>query len=47
MLKDKEDHVIKISKIPNAHVLILGKSGEGKTYFCCRKIEEDLREGKK
>lgn len=46
MLMDKENHVIKISKIPNSHLLILGKSGEGKTYFCCRKIEEDLQEGK-
>ena len=46
MLMDKENHAIKISKIPNSHVLILGKSGEGKTYFCCRKMEEDLREGK-
>lgn len=47
MLRDKENHLIKICKTPNSHILILGKSGEGKTYFCCRKIEEDLEEGKK
>ena len=46
MLMDKENHVIKIREIPNAHLLILGKSGEGKTYFCCRKMEENLRDGK-
>lgn len=46
MLRDLERRKIRISKIPNSHLLILGKSGEGKTYFCCRKIEEDLREGK-
>lgn len=46
MLMDKENHEIKICKTPNPHILILGKSGEGKTYFCCRKMEEDLREGK-
>lgn len=46
MLMDKENHEIKICKTPNPHILILGKSGEGKTYFCCRKLEKDLREGK-
>lgn len=46
MLMDRENHVIKIRQIPNAHILILGKSGEGKTYFCCRKIEEEIQDGK-
>ena len=43
---DKENHEIKICKTPNPHILILGKSGEGKTYFCCRKIEEEIQDGK-
>ena len=46
MLMDKENHEIKICKTPNPHILILGKSGEGKTYFCCRKIEEEIQDGK-
>lgn len=46
MIRDLEKRKIKICERPNAHLLILGKSGEGKTYFCCRKIEEKVQEGK-
>lgn len=46
MIRDLEKRKIKICEKPNAHLLILGKSGEGKTYFCCRKIEEKVQEGK-
>ena len=46
MLRDLEGRKINVCQIPNAHILILGKSGEGKTYFCCRKIEEEIQDGK-
>lgn len=46
MLRDLEGRKINVCEIPNSHILILGKSGEGKTYFCCRKIEEEIQDGK-
>lgn len=47
MILDKEGHEIILTDIPNGHILVLGKSGSGKTYFLCRKIEEDLAELKR
>lgn len=44
---DAEGRMIKICNIPNPNLLIWGKSGQGKTYFCCRKIEEAIKSGKK
>ena len=46
MLRDLEGRKINVCQIPNAHILILGKSGEGKTYFCCRRMEEEVQDGK-
>lgn len=42
MLRDKEGNKIIMLGKPNGHLLILGKSGSGKTYFACRKIEEEF-----
>ena len=47
MLADKENHKVTLTDRPNGHILVLGKSGSGKTYFLCRKIEEDLEAGKR
>ena len=33
MLKDMEDNRVELLEKPNAHLLILGRSGSGKTYF--------------
>nr|WP_297873913.1 DUF87 domain-containing protein [uncultured Blautia sp.] len=46
MIRDLEKRKIKILHRPNAHFLITGKSGTGKTYYCCRKIEEELKKNK-
>lgn len=45
MLKDCEGNRIYLSQNPNSHLLILGGSGYGKTYFLCRQMEEDLSKG--
>lgn len=47
MLRDREGNEVILSEKPNAHLLILGCSGSGKTYFVCRKLEEELKKGKK
>lgn len=44
-MRDLEDNKIIFSQIPNSHILILGKSGMGKTFFLCRKMEEDIYKG--
>lgn len=46
MLLDNEDNEIALLDKPNAHILSWGRSGEGKTYFACRKIEKEYQEGK-
>lgn len=46
MLKDLEDNKIMLICKPNGHLLILGKSGSGKTYFLLRKVEELVQKGK-
>lgn len=46
MLRDMEGNRLYITDKPNGHVLILGGSGYGKTYFICRRIEEKIKEGK-
>lgn len=38
---------ITLSDIPNEHVMILGSSGYGKTYFCCRHMEEEIARERK
>lgn len=46
MLKDLENKEIKLVYRPNAHQLITGKSGTGKTFYCCRKLEEEIEKNK-
>lgn len=46
MLKDLEGNKVKLSEIPNSHLMILGQSGMGKTFLLSRKIEEEIRLGK-
>ena len=47
MLKDLEENSIDLSEKPNSHLLVLGRSGAGKTYFACRKVEEEIEKGKR
>lgn len=47
MLKDKEGHEIRISQEGNGHILVYGSSGQGKTYFLCRMLEEYVKSGKR
>lgn len=46
-MKDFEGNEIKLRAEPNLHMLVWGQSGQGKTYYCCRKIEEAVQEGKR
>lgn len=46
MLKDMEKNNIKLIEKPNGHMLVFGQSGAGKTYFMCRRMEEDRNNGK-
>lgn len=43
MIQTMDEMEIRLSGIPNAHLLILGKSGMGKTYFQCQQIEEGMK----
>lgn len=47
MLLDKENHKIQLLDQPNRHMLIWGQSGQGKTYYCCRRIEDEVRAGRR
>lgn len=47
MLRDSENHEIVLLDKPNGHVVIVGKSGFGKTYFTCRQLEDQYKRGKK
>lgn len=42
---DLDGNRIKLSNTPNSHILVLGTSGYGKTYFCVRKMEEICEDG--
>lgn len=46
-MKDLEGNSINLLHEPNGHLLVWGRSGQGKTYFCQRKIEEECRSGKR
>lgn len=46
MLNDIEGNNIMLTGKPNGHLLILGKSGSGKTYYLCRKMEEAVQTGR-
>lgn len=43
---DTDGNKIKLSETPNSHLMILGQSGMGKTFFLCRKMEEAINIGK-
>lgn len=45
MIEDLEGHRIRLAEVPNGHMLVLGQSGCGKTYFCCHRLEEIVEEG--
>ena len=40
MLLDREGNTVELRNAENKHVLILGKSGSGKTWCCYRMLEE-------
>lgn len=42
---DYEENRIKLAETPNPHILLWGRSGQGKTWYCCRKIEEEYEKG--
>lgn len=46
MINDCEGNKITLAAKPNANVLITGRSGQGKTFFCYRMIEEEFERGK-
>lgn len=46
-MRDREGNVIEMTETPNEHILIWGQSGQGKTYFTCRKMENDISKGKR
>lgn len=46
MLKDMDGNRVRLSEIPNSHLMILGQSGMGKTFLLCRKIEGAINDGK-
>lgn len=47
MIREAEEKMsIYLSQKPNEHLLILGQSGTGKTYFCVRRVEEAIRNNK-
>lgn len=47
MLSDREENKIILSDKPNPHTLILGGSGQGKTFYCYRRIEEEFERGRR
>ena len=47
MFKDMENHRIDLVKNGSGHMLVYGKSGQGKTYFLCRMLERNFELGKK
>ena len=47
MLICEKQNIINLTERPNGHLLVLGKSGTGKTYFLCRKIENEIENGKR
>lgn len=46
MIVSERNKIILIDK-PNGHLLVLGMSGSGKTFFLCRRMEDALSNGKK
>lgn len=46
MIISEKNKILLLDKL-NGHLLVLGMSGSGKTFFLCRKIEDAMRSGKK
>ena len=46
MLFDMEENQIFLTDIPNGHVLVLGKSGMGKTYYMLKTVWEAVQKGR-
>lgn len=46
MIISEKNKIILLEK-PNSHLLVLGMSGSGKTYFLCRKIEDAFKSEKR
>lgn len=42
---DLEKNQIQLAETPNSHILVWGRSGQGKTYCLCRKMEKVYEEG--
>lgn len=47
MLKDYSNNEIIMAEQPNGHLLVMGASGTGKSYFLCRRLEELIQQGRK
>lgn len=45
-MKDIEGNRINLLQSPNAHILTWGRSGQGKTFFCQKQIEQAHKMGK-
>ena len=41
-----ENNIVNFSNKPNPHILTYGQSGQGKTFFCCRRVEEAIKANK-
>lgn len=46
-MRDNHGNIIQLLPEPNGHVLILGQTGQGKTYELCRLVEEYCGQGKR
>lgn len=46
-MKDLDGNFIQITDEPNANIIVWGQSGQGKTYFGCRRIEAAVASGKR
>ena len=46
MIRDLENNLINLRNGVNAHRLLLGKTGSGKTWFCYRMLEDALAQEK-
>lgn len=45
-MHDMDGNKIKLNSIPNPHILAWGKSGQGKTFFFNRRIEDAVKQNK-
>lgn len=47
MFRDMEGNIIELAQEGNGHILVYGKSGQGKTYLLCRMLEKYCQKDKK